>query len=79
MLFPNKLINYNKATISKLSLVLEVLEEENELSVILRMVDDIIVDINEFIEILELLYLLDRITIDYANGRVKYAKRNILW
>lgn len=79
MIFPNKLYNFDETTLSKLTLILRLLDK-SEMSVteIFRKLKNKFKNIEEFILAVEILYLLDMIYYDSDWGVLRYVKKNIV-
>lgn len=79
MKLPNKVITYSESIISKFPIVLYELYEHdysvNELYIKLK---HIFIDINDYLDILDCLYALNKIDFNKKNRRLYYVERNSL-
>ena len=73
MLLPNKIISYNESILSKFPIVLNVLKDKNYLIIDLYEQLKTSLDIECFIEVLDCLFALGKIEIDYATRSIRYA------
>lgn len=74
MLLPNKLITYNDSILPKLIIVLEELQKQSyEVNILYKKVIGSLSGVNEFIDILDCLYLLEKIEYDEAEGVLHYV------
>lgn len=74
MLLPNKLITYNDSILPKLVIVLEELQKQSyEINVLYKKVIGSLSGVNEFIDILDCLYLLEKIEYDETEGVLHYV------
>lgn len=74
MLLPNKLITYNDSILPKLIIVLEELQKQSyEVNVLYKKVIGSLSGVNEFIAILDCLYLLEKIEYDETEGVLHYV------
>lgn len=73
MLLPNKIISYNESILSKFPIVLNVLKDKNYLIIDLYEQLKTSLDIECFIEVLDCLFALGKIEIDYVARSIHYA------
>lgn len=75
MILPNKLFPYNKTSLSKISYVLEVLNEPLSPSEILHSLDGVLSGSLELIDALDVLYALGEIRLFDDEGRIARCSR----
>ena len=73
MLLPNKIISYNESILSKFPIVLDALKDNDYLIFDLYEQLKASVDIESFIEVLDCLFALGKIEIDYSTRSIRYA------
>lgn len=74
MLTPNKFINFDRSILSKLSLILESIDEEDTtIGVLYHKLHDKFDTPNQYILSLDLLYVLEMIEIDFETKRITHA------
>lgn len=73
MLLPNKIISYNESILSKFPIVLDVLNDNDYLIFDLYEQLKTSLDIESFIEVLDCLFALGKIEIDYVTRSIRYA------
>lgn len=73
MLLPNKIISYNGSILSKFPIVLDVLNDNDYLIFDLYEQLKASLDIESFIEVLDCLFALGKIEIDYSTRSIRYA------
>lgn len=75
MKLPNKLFSYRESIISKFPIILNVLEQDKRLTIyeLYLNVSPKFVDITEYFEVLESLYILGKIEYNYELRRVYRA------
>ena len=80
MKLPNKIISYKESVLSRFPLVLSVLSE-NPVGVydLFELTKDSFSDIEEYMDTIECLYALKKVTFDDESGVLYYAVWNILW
>lgn len=72
MKFPNKVINYNESIISKFPIILSQLQiKDYSISSLYEKIKNKVENINEFLEILDCLFALNKIKLD-ENTRILY-------
>lgn len=77
MLLPNKLYSYNESIISKFPGILQILKRASfSVSELYRMVQKDVTGVNEYIEILDCLYALNKIEFDEELEVLRYVVRN---
>ena len=77
MLLPNKLYSYNESIISKFPGILQILKRAPfSVSELYRMVQKDVTGVNEYIEILDCLYALNKIEFDEELEVLRYVVRN---
>lgn len=70
MIFPNKLTTYNRSLISKLPVVLKlILDGERDVLEIYKLCEDYFEEVQEYICVLDILYILDKIK-DIKGGEI---------
>ena len=79
MKLPNKIISYKESVLSRFPLVLSVLSD-NPMNVyeLFELTKDSFTDVEEFMDTLECLYALKKVTFDDESGVLFYAVWNIL-
>lgn len=75
-MLPNKVISIKKSILWILPDIVETIEENDNISDVYKELEKKIIDINEFLYALDILYLLDMIEIDVEKGTYRYVKRN---
>lgn len=71
MKFPNKVINYNESIISKFPVILSQLQiKDYSISSLYEKVKNKVENINEFLEILDCLFALNKIKLDGNTRRL---------
>lgn len=71
MKFPNKVINYNESIISKFPIILSQLQiKDYSISSLYEKVKNKVENINEFLEILDCLFALNKIKLDGNTRRL---------
>ena len=71
MKFPNKVINYNESIISKFPIILSQLQiKDYSISSLYEKIKNKIENINEFLEILDCLFTLNKIKLDENTRRL---------
>ncbi len=73
MLLPNKIISYNESILSKFPIVLNTLEDHDYLIIDLYAQLKTYLGIECFIEVLDCLFALGKIEIDYTTRSIRYA------
>lgn len=77
MRLPNKIISYRESSISKYTLVLDVLKNGPKgVLELYRETEGKIGSIDEYVEVLDGLYALFAIEFEPESGGIKYAERN---
>ena len=71
MKFPNKVINYNESIISKFPIILSQLQiKDYSISSLYEKIKNKVENINEFLEILDCLFALNKIKLDENTRRL---------
>ncbi len=71
MKFPNKVINYNESIISKFPIILSQLQiKDYSISSLYEKIKNKVENINEFLEILDCLFALNKIKLDGNTRRL---------
>lgn len=71
MKFPNKVINYNESIISKFPIILSQLQiKDYSISSLYEKIKNKVENINEFLEILDCLFTLNKIKLDENTRRL---------
>jgi len=79
MILPNKIVQFDESIISKLPLILSLLEEQSfEVLTLYTKTKRYFEDINQFVITLDVLFVLGKVEIDKNSGRMKHAKKNYL-
>ncbi|MDR3022295.1 MAG: hypothetical protein LBU60_06465 [Clostridiales bacterium] len=74
MKFPNKVISFNESIISKFALILNTLKEKGYTAIeLFHLMCEQDIDIPNFIDILDCLFALNKITFDKTD-RLQYVK-----
>ncbi len=77
MIIPNKVTSYKESIISKLPIILEKLvEKETNIQNLYFEVEKDFSDINEYILVLDVLFVLDSIELDEGKRSIRYVKAN---
>ena len=77
MLFPNKLITYNESVISKIPMILEIIERGPiGIKDLYHRVAPKLTGVNEYMDVLDCLYALGAIDLDTDRGVLVYVNRN---
>lgn len=77
MIIPNKVTSYKESIISKLPIILEKLvEKETNIQNLYFEVEKDFSDINEYILVLDVLFVLDSIELDEGKRSIRYIKAN---
>ncbi|MGP4068375.1 ABC-three component system middle component 7 [Halobacillus sp. B29] len=77
MLVPNKVIRYDESIISKMTVILENLtHHEESIKELFFNTQSHFDEIDEFIYSLDVLFLLDAITVDFNKGVVSHVNQN---
>ena len=80
MIIPNKVTSYKESIISKLPIILEKLvEKETNIQNLYFEVEKDFSDINEYILVLDVLFVLDSIELDEGKRSIRYVKANNMW
>lgn len=77
MLLPNKLFSYKESIVSKFPIILQILRK-SPYSVLglYKRIQDNVTGVNEYIEILDCLYALNKIDYDEETEVLRYVVRN---
>jgi archaellum component FlaC len=77
MLLPNKIVPFKESILPRLSIVLSTLKEKDlSVKMLYEAVKDNVDDVGDFLEILDSLYALGRISLDEERGLLIYANRD---
>jgi len=77
MLLPNKLFSYNESIISKFPSILQILKKAPcSVSELYKRVQGNVTGVNEYMEILDCLYALNKIDYDEETEVLRYVERN---
>jgi hypothetical protein len=73
MLVPNKTVSINESCIYRASLLLSKLEGEIPVEELYRNKNNYFIDMSDFIDVLDLLFVLGKIVLDEEKGVIKHA------
>ena len=75
MKLPSKLYSFEESILNNFVTVLSIIKENEDIKTIdlYNKSKNKIADINDFIETLEALYILNKISYDYTTGRINYV------
>ena len=74
MLFPNKLITYNESVISKIPMILEIIERGPiGIKDLYHRVAPKLTGVNEYMDVLDCLYALNKFEFDEEQGVILYV------
>lgn len=77
MILPNKITPFNKSIIAKTPYILdEIKDAPSTISHLFEKTKEHFEDINAFICAMDVLYVLEKIDVDFAKGEVSYVKNN---
>ena len=78
MIFPNKVFSFSETMVYKMHFILERLENNKALSIheLYLDVENCFDNIDEFMFSLDLLYILEKINVDFKNEEIHYVKTN---
>lgn len=77
MIVPNKVIRYSESIIGKMTIILEYIsKQEMTIKELFFTTQNHFDEIDEFIYSLDVLYLLDAITVDFNKGVVSYVSKD---
>jgi len=73
MITPNKFISFDESVLSKLETILDVGSDEIEIGRLYEVTSEKFDEIDQFMYAIDILYILGRIEVDFANRIVKYV------
>lgn len=73
MLVPNKTISLNESCLYRAALLLSKLKDEISVIELYQAEKRMFLDLSDFIYVLDLLFVLDKVVLDEDNGVIKYA------
>ncbi|MCJ8325497.1 MAG: hypothetical protein MJK08_00205 [Campylobacterales bacterium] len=77
MIYPNKFIDFDSSILNKMLIILEIENVEIiSISELYKLLENKFDSIDEFIYALDVLYLLDKIEINFEKKEIYYATRN---
>lgn len=77
MILPNKITPFNKSLIAKVPYILnEIKDTPSSISHLFEKTKEHFEDINAFIYAMDVLYVLEKIDVDFVKGEVSYVENN---
>lgn len=73
MITPNKFISFDESVLCKLETILDVGSDEIEIGRLYEVTSEKFDEIDQFMYAIDILYILGRIEVDFANRIVKYV------
>lgn len=73
MLVPNKTISLNESCLYRSALLLSKLKDEISVIELYQAEKRMFLDLSDFIDVLDLLFVLGKVVLDEENGVIKYA------
>ncbi|CNJ23635.1 TPA: hypothetical protein SK286_001299 [Yersinia enterocolitica] len=73
MLIPNKTISLDESTLYKAAQLLHLLKNNIDLIVLYSLVNKEFTEVTEFIDTLDLLFVLDKIKLNHNSGEIEIA------
>ena len=78
MIFPDKFTSFNDSILSKIGLVFSIIAEDEERS-IFELYNDVkkqFNDLSEYLIIIDILFMLEKIDVDFINGVISYVEND---
>ena len=73
MILPNKIISLEESCLPKAAKLLENLQDNDSVQSVYRLHKNIFFDISEFIDALDLLFVLKKIEVNFTSGVIRLA------
>ena len=73
MILPNKIISLEESCLPKAAKLLENLQDNDSVQSVYRLNKNIFFDISEFIDALDLLFILKKIDVNFTTGVIRLA------
>ena len=73
MILPNKIISLEESCLPKAAKLLENLQDNDSVQSVYRLNKNIFFDISEFIDALDLLFVLKKIEVNFTTGVIRLA------